>query len=105
MRIEEAEDLGLRVAEGVKHRAGLQVGLLGQVDHHLHAHRPFAMMVAGRQSEVLVQLAAHRSHRPVAHHGQRRVNIHARHEAGFRPAIPVHALIAQAHAADLARLR
>ena len=53
-----------------------------------------------RQPELLVELAADGSHRPVRHHGKGRANIHAGHETGFRNAFPIDALIAQTHAAD-----
>ena len=47
------------------------------------------------QSELLVQLAADRAHRTVAHHRQGRVDIHPRHEVVLRLAVAVHSLVGQ----------
>ena len=76
MHVEEAENLRLRVAEGMEDRARLQFDLIGQFDHHLHAHGPFVLPMPGGQTEVFVELTAHRAHRTIAHHRQRRTNIH-----------------------------
>ena len=54
MHIEKSEDLRLRVAEGVEYRPWLQVRALGKVDDHLRPNRPVALMMALRQTEVLV---------------------------------------------------
>src|ERR1017187_590400 len=89
-----------RLAERVEHRAGLQLRALRQIHHHLHAYGPLAVMVAIRHTELRVGLPADRPYRPVSHHGQGRANIHTGHETGFRFALPVDALVAQAHAAN-----
>src|ERR1035437_9868615 len=55
MHVEEAEDLRLRIAEGVKDRAGFEGGdpwgNLGQIHQHLHADRPLALVVDLPRSE------------------------------------------------------
>ncbi len=100
MDVEEAENLGFRIAEGVKYRAGLERAGIGQVDHHLHAHGPLARMVAGGHAEFPVQLAADRADRAIPHHSEGRPYVHARHETGFRIALLIDALVGDAHASD-----
>ena len=78
MHVEEAEDLGLGIAEGVEDGAGFEIDILGQVDHHLHADGPLARVMAGGHAEVFVELAAHGAHRTVADHGERGLDVHAR---------------------------
>ena len=79
---------------------GCRVDALGQIDDHLHADCPVALMVAVRHAEVFVELPADRAHGAVADHGQGRVNVHAGHEVGFRISGAIDTLIAQADAAD-----
>ena len=100
MHIEEAEDLRLGKSEGVPDGAGLQRRVLGQLDHHLHAQRPLALRVSRRHSDSPVERLAHRAHRPVAHHGQRRVDIHPGHESIRRRARAIDPLIGQPNPFD-----
>ena len=83
MHVEEAEDFGFGEAECVEHEAGFQVHALAKVHHHLHADGPFPLVMARGQAEMRVQLPAYRAHRPIAHHGQGRLYVHAGHKAGF----------------------
>ena len=76
----------------------------GQVHDHFHAHGPFALVVALGQTEFLVQAAAYRTHRTVAHNGELRAHVHAGHERAFGLSFLVHALIHEPHARDLAVL-
>ena len=52
MHVEEAEDLRLGIAEGVEDRAGLERGIARQIDHHLHAHGPFALVMARAAARI-----------------------------------------------------
>ena len=96
MHVEEAEDLRLGIAEGVKDRAGFERRALGQIHHHLHADRPFALVVAIGQAELRIELPADRAHRPVAHHRQRGAHVHAGQEGRLGISVLIHALIGQA---------
>ncbi len=96
MHVEEAEDLRFGIAERVEDRAGFQRSALGQIHHHLHAHRPFALVVAFGQAELRIELPPHRAHRPIAHHRQRGAYVHAGQEAGLGIAVLIHALIDEA---------
>ena len=75
---------------------GFERSALRQIHHHLHADRPFALMVAFGQAELRIELPSHRAHRPIAHHGQRGAHVHAGQEGGLGIAVLVHALIGQA---------
>ena len=74
--------------------------VLREVHHQLHAHRPLAPGVPLGHAQRLVELAADRAHRAVGHHRQRGVHVHPGQVAGLGPALPVHALVEQPHAAD-----
>ena len=98
INVHEAENLRLGIPQRMDHCAGLEVAGGRQLDHGLHANGPVMLMVAFRQAEVAVELAADRADRPVAHDGQPRVDVHARHERRLGIALLVHALIGETHA-------
>ena len=50
----------------------------GQVDHHLHAERPLALVMAVGQAEGFVELPSDGAHRPIADDRQPGANVHAR---------------------------
>ena len=99
MHVEEAEDFRLGIAEGVEDRAGIQLRFPADRPPS-SCPAPIRVMMARGHSEFLVQLAADGAYRSIAHHGQSRVDVHARHESGFRPAGAVHPLVAQTDAGD-----
>ena len=101
MHVEEAEDFRLGEAESVQDRAGLEWRVLGQIHDELHADRPVAHVVAFGQAEMGVKLLADRTDWAVADNGERRMDVHAWHEAVAGLALLVHALVEQAHADDL----
>ena len=84
----------------MEHRARFESAALGQVHHHLHADRPFPLVVAVGQAEVLVERLAHRADRTVADDRQSGADIHAGHEAGGGRAVPVRPLVRQPDADD-----
>ena len=96
MNVEEAEDLRLGIAEGVKDHAGFEGSILGQVHHHLHADRPFALVMPRGQAEDFIELAPHRAHRPIADHGQRGAHVHTGQERVFGVTVLIDALIGEA---------
>ena len=98
MDVEETEDLGLGIPEGMQHRARLECAALGQLDHHLRPDGPFPPVVALRQTEALVQLSADGANRPVADHGEGGADVHPRHESGVGGPVTVGPLIREAHA-------
>ena len=102
VHVEEAENLRLGIAEGVPHGPRLERARLGQVHHHLHAHGPVPLVVAGGQPEVLVQVPAHGSDRAVSHHGQAGADVHAGQVPGRGVSGRVGALVDQAHPDDSA---
>ena len=75
---------------------GLSVRVGGQIHDELHAHGPVADVVAVRQTELFVKLAANRADRAVTNHRERGVDVHAGGEAIGGIAFFVHALIEQA---------
>src|ERR1035441_7754418 len=81
MHIEEAEDLGLREAERVQDGAGLQRCVSRQVHYEFHAYRPIPRMMAFGQTELRVKLLANGTDGAVSDDRERRVDVHARHEA------------------------
>ena len=100
MHIEEPEDLRLGEPEGVPHRSGFERRVFRQLDDELHAQRPLAPRVTGRQAEALVEPLADRAYGAVAHHSELRAHIHAGHIALGRDAVLVHSLIGQAKSGD-----
>src|SRR5208283_967645 len=80
MNVEKAENLRFWKPDGVQDSAGLQSTIFAEFDHHLHAERPLAELVALWHSNMRVDLATNRSHRTVAHHRQRSAQVHARSE-------------------------
>jgi len=99
--VHEAENLGLRESEGVKHRARLQLRVGGQIDDHLHADGPLVGVVPLGHAELAVELLAERTDRAVADHGQRGADVHARRKRAGGRAVFLDALIDEAHADDL----
>lgn len=81
-------------------RAGFEVHSFGQVHHHLHTHRPFALVVSGREAERGVELAADSADRTVGDHGEGGPDVHAGQKAGVGIALLVHALVGQADTGD-----
>src|SRR6185312_1593885 len=61
----------------VQYSSRLQSRIFAQLDHHLHAQRIFALLVPIRQTKLLIELPAHRSHWAVADHRERRTHIHS----------------------------
>ena len=102
MHVEEAEDLGLGIAEGVEHRSRFQ-RRARRADRPPSSCRPPIRADDGRRAgRSLVELPADRAHRTIADHGQRRANVHA----GMNPLGSRRPrLIAQANAAHAARPR
>ena len=101
MHVEEAEDLGLGKAKGVQDGARCERRVGGQIHDKLHAYRPIASMVAFRHAELRVELLADGADGAVADHGERGVDVHARHETVARFALLINALVQQPDADDL----
>lgn len=68
--VEEAEDLGLGVAEGVEDGAFGKVHAFGQIHHHLHAHCPLVPLVAFGHANHFVEPAADRADGAIADNGK-----------------------------------
>ena len=98
--IKEAENFRLRKTQRVNHGAGFELAMFGQFHHHFHAHGPVVLVMSLGHAEMAVKLLPHRAHGPVAHHGQSRPNIHARHKIFFAAATTVQSLVHQAYAGD-----
>src|SRR4029453_1415155 len=100
MNVQEAEDLRFRIAEGVEYRPWFERRIswsnFRQIHHHLHADRPFALVVAFGQAELRIEFAAHHAHRTIAHYRQRGAHVHAGQEGGLGISVLIHALIGQA---------
>ncbi len=97
VHVHEPEDLGLGIPERVEDRARRKVHVVPQVNHHLGADGPIALVMAFRQAEALVDLPADRADGPVADDGEGGADVHARHEARLGVPLPVGALVDQSH--------
>ena len=101
MHVEEAEDLGLGKAERVQDGAGFERSVGGQIHDKLHAYGPITHMMAFGQAELRVKLLADGADGAIADHGERGVDVHARHETVARFALLINALVQQTDADDL----
>ncbi len=77
----------------MQYSSRLESRIFTQLNHHLHAQRIFALLVPVRQTKLLIELPAHRSHRAVADHRQRRANIHSRQKVRVWIPLQVRSLI------------
>src|SRR6266567_5496844 len=97
MNVEESKNLRLRESDGVQDRARLKSAIFAEFDHHLHSQRPFAGVVAGRNSEVRVDLAPDGSDGAITNDGERGAQIHAGRETCFWMSLKISSLIGEAH--------
>ena len=101
MNVEKSENFRLGESDGMQDGAGFEPAIFAEFDDHLHAERPFAGLMALRAFRIaLIDVAADRSHRTVAHHRQRGVQVHARRETRVGMALKVGALIGEPHASN-----
>ncbi|MEZ4654059.1 MAG: hypothetical protein R3E12_10870 [Candidatus Eisenbacteria bacterium] len=84
----------------MQNRSRLQRGILGEIDDHLHADRPVALMLSLGQTEPFVQPLSDRPGGSIADHDQTGVHVHPRHVARLRRARTVGSLIDETDADD-----
>ncbi len=105
MHIEKAENLRLGEPECVQDSSRLQARILAQLNHHLHAQRPLALLVSSGRPKCCISLPPHRSHRAVRHHSQRGADIHTRPESFARDSVETDALIRQPNSVNRILIR